>query len=506
MQPIVTLKNVTKTYRINQQSKNVLEDISLEIWPQEFILLRGDNGSGKTTLVNLIAGLQSPDKGEITVFRKSPRNPDSRLQFGIMLQRAKPVENLKVYETINLFRSYYPQPLETQDVLKRTRLTEKQNDEATTLAGGQAQSLYFALAIVGNPDLLVLDEPTNNLSVEARQNFWQQVREFYSQGKTIIVISHSQQDCDELQDIVTRELKLSLDNGRVEETILKPEKYESIKSPNSQEKINSDFTESANTTISSINLKALWGQFYVEMLQVIRKVDLVLVSLSLAILLGFFTTKQVPSPEQFRAIISMALAGLVLFISVNQFCVKIASERDRGWLKLLRITPLSFSTYLAAKVGTFLVLVLSSITFAVGTGWLASVIYHREIGFGFWLINLTLTLLLGVIPFAIIGFCLGYFFKSESLQWVTLILIAFAGFTLGLDLDTLGMPQWSQDIIPYSPIYHYTQLIAWVGHVNILPFYKFDGYSFLHIQWLLWWTVVGSLLARWVYFRERLSG
>ncbi|MFP4009840.1 MAG: hypothetical protein ACLFV6_17850, partial [Spirulinaceae cyanobacterium] len=59
---------------------------------------------------------------------------------------------------------------------------------------------------------------------------------------------------------------------------------------------------------------------------------------------------------------------------------------------------------------------------------------------------------------------------------------------------------------PYSPIYHYTQLVAWVGNVNILPFYKFDGYSLLHIQWLLWWTVVGSLLARWVYFRERLSG
>ena len=139
----IKVQNLSKTYVINKQKQKVLDNINLEILPGEFILLRGDNGSGKTTLVNLICGLQNPDEGSIEIFGKSPKDPQAHLKLGTMLQRAKPVEGLTVKETIRLFQSYYPKPFELGDTIERSRLTGKQNDYATSLAGGTGSIPLF---------------------------------------------------------------------------------------------------------------------------------------------------------------------------------------------------------------------------------------------------------------------------------------------------------------------------------------------------------------------------
>ncbi|WP_017305593.1 ABC transporter ATP-binding protein/permease [Spirulina subsalsa] len=515
MENAIKIRNLSKTYVINQQKQKVLDNVSLDILSGEFILLRGDNGSGKTTLVNLICGLQPPDEGLIEIFGKSPEDPQAHLKLGTMLQRAKPVEGLTVKETIRLFQSYYPEPLGLAETIERSRLTGKQNDFATTLAGGQAQSLYFALAIVGNPDILILDEPTNNLSVEARANFWKQVREFEQQGKTILAISHSEQDCQEIADLVTRELRLSNENGDVEirefpryqeflNSRTELEEAAQLKSDSSSETETSSKSKSASNP-PSFSFKAFWGQLYVELLQTYRKIDTIVIGLGLAIFAGVSIEQN--TPDQFQSLLAASLAGLVVFLCVSQFGVKIASERDRGWLKLLRITPLSFTTYVAAKVGNFLVLASLMTGLAFVSGWVTS--QFSETSFFIWepwMFYLSFVLVLGVIPFAIFSFSLGYLFKTESLSWAVVALLVVMLLGSGFNISPLLPQPWVADLILFLPTYHYGQLVAWMGEVELEGIFRFDGYQMIHILWLLWWTIVAAMLARWAYRREKLSG
>ncbi|MFP4219639.1 MAG: ATP-binding cassette domain-containing protein [Phormidium sp.] len=516
MKAAITIRDLSKTYVINKQKQKVLDAINLDILPGEFILLRGDNGSGKTTLVNLICGLQVPDEGSIEIFGKSPKDPKAHLKLGTMLQRAKPVEGLTVKETIRLFQSYYPQPFELNETIERSRLTGKQNDYATSLAGGQAQSLYFALAIVGNPDILILDEPTNNLSVEARANFWTQVREFDRQGKTILAISHSEQDCDEIADLVTREVRLSNENGEVE--IQEFPRYqallnyctelEDVAKGNSESSSEAEPSSTAQSDPGSFSFKAFWGQLYVELLQSFRQVSTIVIGLGLAILAGVYIEQNIP--DQFQSLVAACLAGLVIFVCVSQFGVKIASERDRGWLKLLRITPLSFTTYLAAKVGNFLVFASLMTGFAFVSGWGASQ-FSETSSFSWepWMVYLSFILVLGVVPFAIFSFSLGYLFKTESLSWAILAFLAMMAVSFGFNVSELvpeSFKPWVGDVVLFLPTYHYGQLVAWMGKIELENIFRFDGYHWIHILWLLWWTVVAGMFARWVYRREQLSG
>lgn len=513
MKTAIKIQSLSKTYVINKQKQKVLDNVNLDILPGEFILLRGDNGSGKTTLVNLICGLQTPDEGSIEIFGKSPKDPQAHLKLGTMLQRAKPVEGLTVKETIRLFQSYYPQPFELNETIERSRLTGKQNDYATSLAGGQAQSLYFALAIVGNPDILILDEPTNNLSVEARANFWTQVREFDRQGKTILAISHSEQDCEEIADLVTREVRLSNENGEVE--IQEFPRYqallnyctelEEVAKSNPESSSEAETSSTAQSDPGSFSFKAFWGQLYVELLQSFRKVDTIVVGLGFAMAAGVSIEQN--TPDHFQSLVAASLAGLVIFVCVSQFGVKIASERDRGWLKLLRITPLSFTTYIAAKVGNFLVFASLMTGFAFVSGWGASQ-FSETSSFMWepWMFYLSFILVLGVVPFAIFSFSLGYLFKTESLQWAVLAFLAIMALSFGFNISPILPQAWIADVILLLPSYHYGQLVAWMGEIELEGIFRFDGYHWLHILWLLWWTVVAGMFARWVYRREQLSG
>jgi ABC-2 type transport system ATP-binding protein len=515
MKIAIKIRDLSKNYVINKQNQKVLDKINLDILPGEFILLRGDNGSGKTTLVNLICGLQAPDEGSIEIFGKSPKDPQAHLKLGTMLQRAKPVEGLTVKETIRLFQSYYPQPFDLAETIERALLTTKQNDYAINLAGGQAQSLYFALAIVGNPDILILDEPTNNLSSEARKNFWKQVREFEQQRKTILAISHSEQDCDEIADLVTREVRLSTDNGNLEIQEFPPyqalQKYyhELEEGAKLKSESSADAEKSSNfkseSEPGSFSFKAFWGQLYVELLQTFRKADTIVISLGLAIFAGVLIEQN--APDQFQSLVAASLAALVIFVCVSQFGVKIASERDRGWLKLLRITPLSFTTYLAAKVGNFLVLASLMTGSAFISGWGASQLSgNPSFIWEPWMFYLSFILVLGVVPFAIFSFTLAYLFQTESLNLAVIAFLTIMALSSGLNISSLLPQDWVGDVILLLPTYHYSQLVAWTGKVEMEGFFRFDGYRLIHIQWLLWWTVVAGMLARWVYRRERLSG
>jgi ABC-2 type transport system ATP-binding protein len=195
--PVVAkLDRVSKTYG----SVVALRDVSLSIHAGEVVSVLGPNGAGKTTAIKLLLGLAGPSAGTVSVFGGDPRNPDSRLRTGAMLQVARVPETLRVKEHIDLFSSYYPKPLPLTETLSAAGLKEIADRKFGELSGGQRQRVLFALALCGDPDLVFLDEPAVGLDVEARRTLWEQIRKLVARGKTVLLTTHYLQEADALSD------------------------------------------------------------------------------------------------------------------------------------------------------------------------------------------------------------------------------------------------------------------------------------------------------------------
>ena len=166
----------------------------------EILAVLGPNGAGKTTAVKLLLGLAGASAGTVSVFGGDPRNPNNRVRTGAMLQVARVPETLRVREHVELFSSYYPNPMPIAETLAVAGLTQLEKRKFGDLSGGQRQRVLFALAICGDPDLLFLDEATLGLDVEARRLLWDQIRRLASRGKAILLTTHYLQEADALAD------------------------------------------------------------------------------------------------------------------------------------------------------------------------------------------------------------------------------------------------------------------------------------------------------------------
>ena len=195
--PIVArLNKVTKNYG----DVKALREISLNVRAGEVVAVLGPNGAGKTTAVKLLLGLANANSGTVDVFGGDPRNPQNRMRTGAMLQVGRVPETLRVQEHIDLFRSYYWNPLSIPETLAAAGLQGLEKRKFGELSGGQKQRVLFALAICGNPDLLFLDEPTVGLDVEARRILWDEIRKLVARGKTVLLTTHYLQEADALAD------------------------------------------------------------------------------------------------------------------------------------------------------------------------------------------------------------------------------------------------------------------------------------------------------------------
>jgi ABC-2 type transport system ATP-binding protein len=193
-QPIATLTNITKRYGATL----ALDGLDLSLHPGEVVALLGPNGAGKSTAVKLLLGLIAPTSGVSRLFGSDPRNATTRTRVGAMLQVARITETLRVREHLDLFRSYYPNPLPIAEILRIAQLQSVEDRFFGQLSGGQKQRVLFALAICGNPDLIFLDEPTVGLDIESRRALWQQIRSFSAQGKTVLLTTHYLEEADAL--------------------------------------------------------------------------------------------------------------------------------------------------------------------------------------------------------------------------------------------------------------------------------------------------------------------
>jgi ABC-2 type transport system ATP-binding protein len=166
----------------------------------ETVALLGPNGAGKSTTIDMLLGLLDPDGGTVSVFGSSPREAVDAGEVGAMLQTGALIRDLTVRELVAMMASLYPSPFDIDEVLELTGITEIAGRRTQKLSGGQTQRVRFAVALVSNPELLVLDEPTAAMDVEGRHGFWTTMREFAARGKTVIFATHYLEEADAYAD------------------------------------------------------------------------------------------------------------------------------------------------------------------------------------------------------------------------------------------------------------------------------------------------------------------
>ena len=193
---VAQFESVSKNYG----NVRALADFNFEVRGGELVALLGPNGAGKTTAIRLLLGLAKPNAGRMSVFGGDPASVETHVRVGAMMQVGRVPETLRVREHVDLFSSYYPNPLPISETLAIAGLGELKDRKFGLLSGGQKQRVLFALAICGNPDLLFLDEPTVGLDVEARHLLWNEIRSLLRGGKTVVLTTHYLEEADALAD------------------------------------------------------------------------------------------------------------------------------------------------------------------------------------------------------------------------------------------------------------------------------------------------------------------
>jgi ABC-2 type transport system ATP-binding protein len=204
----LTLRDLHKSYG----SVQAVTALDLTVSAGECFGLLGPNGAGKTTTIEICEGLLDPDKGDVEVLgmRWTSHAGALREQLGIQLQETQLSEKLTVQETVRLFRSFFSTGQSVDDVIALVQLEEKRSARVGTLSGGQKQRLAVALAIVGDPKLLFLDEPTTGLDPQSRRQLWELIGRFRSEGRTIVLTTHYMDEAERLCDRIA-----IVDHGRV---------------------------------------------------------------------------------------------------------------------------------------------------------------------------------------------------------------------------------------------------------------------------------------------------
>ncbi len=202
----VTLRRAAKRYG----GTVALDGLDLEVAGAGVTAILGPNGAGKSTAVGLMLGRLLPDAGEVRLFGRDPRDLAARRRVGAMLQSATLPPQLTVREQVALFAGYYPSPLPVAEAIRLAGLTGLEDRRCRALSGGQQRRVQFALALVGRPDLLVLDEPTVGLDLEARRALWASVRALVAGGAGVILTTHHLEEAEALADRI-----VVIDRGRV---------------------------------------------------------------------------------------------------------------------------------------------------------------------------------------------------------------------------------------------------------------------------------------------------
>src|SRR5919197_511591 len=198
--PAISFHNLRKSYGDHE----ALRGISFQIAEGEVFGLLGPNGAGKTTTVEILEGYRARDGGDVTVLGSDPARGERafRERIGVVLQQSQMFQNLTVRELHAMFAGYYEQPRDVDQVISLVGLREKRDARVKSLSGGQKRRLDLGIALVGDPDLVFLDEPTTGFDPAARRAAWEMIRSLRSLGKTVLLTTHYLDEAEQLADRV----------------------------------------------------------------------------------------------------------------------------------------------------------------------------------------------------------------------------------------------------------------------------------------------------------------
>jgi ABC-2 type transport system ATP-binding protein len=196
--PVIEVRNLHKRYR----DRVAVHDLSFSVERGEIFGILGPNGAGKTTTVEIIEGLRVPDSGTVSVLGLDPRTGGDQLRqrVGAQLQESQLPDKLKVWEALDLYSSFYPHPADWRALLEELGLSDKLNTRFAKLSGGQKQRLSIALALVGNPEVAILDELRTGLDPHARRDTWQLIEQIRDRGVTVLLVTHFMEEAERLCD------------------------------------------------------------------------------------------------------------------------------------------------------------------------------------------------------------------------------------------------------------------------------------------------------------------
>ena len=192
----IELQGLVKSFKTPYGTVEAVRGVDISIRAGEIVALLGPNGAGKSTTIDMLLGLAQPDAGSVSVLGRSPADATLAGLVGAMLQTGMLIADLSARELIAMVASLYPAPLDVDDVLALVGIEAIAGRRTQKLSGGEAQRVRFALALVSDPALLVLDEPTTAMDVGGRHAFWGTMREFASRGRTILFATHYREEAD----------------------------------------------------------------------------------------------------------------------------------------------------------------------------------------------------------------------------------------------------------------------------------------------------------------------
>ena len=196
--PVIDVQHLSKRYR----DQLAVDDLSFSVERGEIFGILGPNGAGKTTTVEIIGGLRTADAGGVSVLGLDPRRDGDELRqrVGAQLQEAQLPAKLEVWEALDLYSSFYPHPADWRELLDELGLADKRTTAYNKLSGGQKQRLSIALALIGNPEIAILDELTTGLDPHARREVWQLIERIRDRGVTILLVTHFMEEAERLCD------------------------------------------------------------------------------------------------------------------------------------------------------------------------------------------------------------------------------------------------------------------------------------------------------------------
>ena len=464
----VELRSLEKTYRSPAGPVHAVRGVDIAVHPGETVALLGPNGAGKSTTIDMLLGLQSPDTGSVAVFGAPPEQAVQQGRIGVMLQTGGVLRELTARELVAMIAALFPQPLEVDEALSLAQIEPIADRRTERLSGGETQRLRFAVALVSDPELLVLDEPTVGMDVEGRHAFWTTVRDLSGHGKTILFATHYLEEADAYADRAvlmargrvvadgpTTEIKAMVGSRTIRAT-LPDVAARAARAPSGRHRRRAPGRGSrprlrglgclaarpAARVPGSPRHRSQRGRprgglpgphrrrdraggglmstveyARYELLRTFRNRRFYIFSFGFPLVLYY----AIAGPN--RNVASLGgtgisaplyfMVGLAAFGTMNAVLgsgARIAAERSVGWNRQLRLTPLSTRTYFRVKVLTAYAMALVAIALL----YIAGATLGVRLKAGNW-VEMTVLILIGLIPFAGLGILMGHLLTPDSI-------------------------------------------------------------------------------------------